>query len=147
MIRSHSIGCCGKVFLTSHYGTVSNSSELVAYNDFALQYPHRYRAYPRVFVAIDKHANYKSDTACDEGAAFTDDCPNNQDESARVPVIESRNLGSSVVKWSTTTTSQSPGYYAGSEYFWNSNFNFCGWFLGVTECAGSYGLHLHGQGF
>jgi hypothetical protein len=118
------------VYLTAHFGATGDDSETVPF--FDVEYAAKTGGYPRVFVSVDKHANYRNRQTCNGGAlAMSDDCTNNQD-TGRVFVGGYRNVGSNVVKLIDQTTSPRAGY-TGVEYFW-SGTNFCGW-QPATRCA------------
>lgn len=119
--------------LSAHWGDIGNSSERVFANN--LEFPAKYGGYPRVYVAVDKHANYKSRSACNDGAIlWADDCTNTVDNS-RVFVGGYRNIGSNSGRIIDQSTSSRPGY-TGVEYFWSATY-FCGW-QPSSRCAGPY---------
>lgn len=80
-----------QAFLSAHWNTSVNSSEHVLHDE--LSYPSNRRWYPRIYVARDKHANYKSKDACNAGALWTDTCVNNLDD-VRFAINRYRNVGS-----------------------------------------------------
>lgn len=119
----------------------------------ALQYPSHPGAYPRSYVAVGKHANYNSVSACNNGAfAATDDC-SHVDTSERVFVSGAYNVGSSDVHLIDCVESRDPGYvYYGSgrqECYWSSG-EFRGWiptWVGGTTAMPGYGARLSYFGY
>jgi hypothetical protein len=96
----------------------------------AVQYPVRTCGYPRVFVAVGKHANYGSDTECDNGAFGMDDCIS--DTTARVTSSVLLNIGSRAhpfVDCVASNNTYHPNYYSTprrQECYWTER-NFQGW--------------------
>lgn len=119
----------------------------------ALTYPMRAGAYPRSYVAVGKHANYQSVSACNAGAlGATDDC-NHVDTSERIYVSGGYNVGSSASRLIDCVPSRDPSYiYYGSgrqECDWSSN-EFRGWIptsIGGTAAEPGYGARLTSFGF
>lgn len=113
-------------YLSAHAGSPANASETVPAHE--LTYEGRGRHYPRVFVAREKHANYKSRAACHEEHLFilTDICYDNIDD-GRVDTWSGRKLGSSEVNYLSTVHSVDPYIHTGNEDFWQRNQYFCGW--------------------
>lgn len=98
----------------------------------------RARTFPRVYVAIGKHANYRSQASCDGGGTLgLDECPESYDV-GRFLVWESRNLGSARFPFADCVQSVAglPDRQ-GQECFWTGSV-FRGWlpgFRGVTTYA------------
>jgi hypothetical protein len=152
--------------LSAHYGT-DESNAWCPFLPFTncdytrhkeagtFEYPSKRLHYPRVYVALNKHANYHSRGACNDGGAYdSDDCTYAQDY-ARVDVSRYRNVGSSRYKRIPSATSTvNPTLYYGVEYFWNneSYTRFCGWDgpsvnNGRQNCAGGYEKVLYDFAF
>lgn len=118
-----------------------------------LTYPGRPGGYPRAYVAVGKHANYNSISACNNGAfAATDDC-SHVDTSERIFVSAAYNVGSSTIQLIDCVPSRDPGYiyYGGGrqECYWSSG-NFRGWIptsIGGTSAEPGYGSRLSAFGF
>lgn len=121
-----------------------------------LSYPNKIGGYPEVFVARQKHANYPSRKACNDGGGAPwplielfpyDDCsPNSQ--VFRPEVSPFRNLGSNARRLldcvaSTYSFYQSP---IRKECMW-SGTRFYGWQLDRTTSASGYGGLLRVEGF
>lgn len=119
----------------------------------ALAYPARPGGYPRAFVAVGKHANYGSISACNNGAfAATDDCTH-VDTSERIFISAAYNVGSNAVRLIDCVLSRDPSYvYYGSgkqECYWTSS-EFRGWIptsIGGTAAEPGYGARLSSFGF
>src|SRR5690606_805208 len=118
------------------WGISCDYSEELYWGNKAIEYPSTEQVYTRVFVAHEKHANYASRTKCNIGAIFGyADCTGNAD-SGRLEVRYNRNVGSYVAPWIDSTTS-TPPFYSGTEYFWQ-DVRFCGWYSASverTECS------------
>jgi hypothetical protein len=119
----------------------------------ALYYPAHLGAYPRSYVALGKHANYNSVSACNNGAfAASDDC-SSVDTSERVHVSAAYNIGSSAVHLIDCVPSRDPSFtYYGSgrqECYWSSG-EFRGWIptsVGGSSATPGYGARLTSFGF
>jgi hypothetical protein len=109
-----------------------------------LEYPDgTYAGYPRVYVARDKHANYRTREDCN--ATYQDgSCHLNQD-AARVTVLTERNIGTrknsscqfdEIGKVLIDITEPPPGY-AAFEYLWTGS-DFGGWYNVSSDTAGPY---------
>jgi hypothetical protein len=130
--------------LSAHWGAMGDGTSRYAWS--ALQFPDTLQARPRIWVAEDKHANYRSQSVCDAGAYYTDTCDRNSDNTGWGNSIEPtsslgpwspyvmRNLGNSGVMvfvagpvsrhlLDCTTSSQA---YPGTECFW-TGATFYGW--------------------
>lgn len=105
---------------------------------------------PRIWVAVGKHANYRTDWECDQAAASLDDC-NDGGYSAPVGVVGSMNLGNEYLMegWSPTLptqlincTTSVIGYWSSTQQycFWNDSDLFTGWYPApAPNASGSYG--------
>ena len=88
------------MWLSSHDGTAGERSEQVGY--WSAEFPARYRAHPRIWVAVMKHANYKSVAACRQSFTFPilwgdyhDICvAEGPNYAIRFPVTTANNVGS-----------------------------------------------------
>ena len=113
----------------------------------ALPTPDVERGYPRVWVAKGKNASYPSKRMCNDGGfGDGDDCNGNIDE-GRLDVSRFRNLGSANHRFYNCVYSENPISYPGTECFWNSVYDFCGWDLDRTQCSTPYADHLAEFGF
>lgn len=105
-----------------------------------LFYPDVNLGYPRIWVARQKHANYPSDSACDDGGptlpfplsllvAGIDDC--NSTRPKRPDRFDAWNLGSYDIHqpsqdcYQTITTIQA--YQGQTECYWSDTLHFRGW--------------------
>lgn len=117
-----------EMYTSAHAGTITNSSEYTG-DPSKLQYPSgRALTYPRVWVAKNKHANYRSQSECNSGAKWFDDCDDNTTR-GRLRVLKHRNVGSRYVdNFPNCVASQNPLYYQNgrTECFYTSR-NFEGW--------------------
>ena len=124
--------------LSAHWASAGESSATHTASSFG--YPAKSRGYPLVWVSRDKHGNYNSRGACDDGAYFMDTC-DGATVDVRV-VTFGRNIGSSEVQYINQVSSQYPYQHTGTEYFW-SPITFCGWdgpsiSHNRINCAGQY---------
>jgi hypothetical protein len=117
-----------------------------------LRYSGRPYAYPDIFVAWGKHANYPSDSACDSGGVLNkDECDSNR--IIRSAYSAYHNLGSSHHPLRNCVYSESTYFGNGvSECFWSTGGQFSGW-TGISNpppwdtAVPNYGAYLMGQGF
>jgi hypothetical protein len=131
------------LFLSAHHGApfYHRSAWL---NTPWVHFNKRYAAHPMVHVARRKHANYGSDSSCDDGSV--DSCEAYY-RFFRFPIDPNRNLGSRHVKLVDCVSSY--GALAGSprqECIWSYS-EFCGWHPTQTTCSGPYYSWLHGGHF
>ncbi|MEX2281938.1 MAG: hypothetical protein WEE89_05605 [Gemmatimonadota bacterium] len=119
-----------RLYTSAHWGTIGNSS--VWSDSTQVEYPQKTRWWPRVYVARDKHANYRSRSTCNAGGLETDSCEENIDTD-RLTVLEYRNVGSGPppAGIDSTTTQDNPILYSGFEYYWTyvsgtTTGKFCG---------------------
>lgn len=118
-----------------------------------MEYPTKAYHYPRIYVSLDKHANYNTRGNCNDGGAYhSDDCTDNADDS-RITVNRYKNVGETWAPMITSTTSSSPIEFSGTEYFSN-NFAFtpfCGWdgpsVYNRNNCSTSYEYVLYYYAF
>lgn len=134
------------MFSSAHWGTVASSSELT--DDTNTEFPAHSAWYPRVWVALHKHANYPTRALCNAGSFGTDTCESNVDYE-RFYVSPLRNVGSSVHPLIDAIGSSS--YRTGTEYYWNESHAFCGWDGGArygdpSDCSTAYGTILRELG-
>ena len=114
----------------------------------SLYYPGQRGGYPRIWVSISKHANYESDSACDEGGTLgSDECAS--DALARVDAGGNLDIGSRAVHsaWQDCVPSSNPAMSGNGVYecFWTDR-RFTGW-SGASPNAGSYVDRLANLGF
>ncbi len=79
--------------LSCHYLSDSPWDCTDSFGSGQLDYPDTDLWYPRIYVSVNKHANYRSDSACDDGQYGTEECPNPK-VSWRVPITVYWNVGS-----------------------------------------------------
>lgn len=128
-----------EMYTSAHAGTITNSSEYTG-DPGKLQYPSgRPLTYPRVWVAKDKHANYRTQGECNAGALWFDDCDDNTTR-GRLRVLKHRNVGSRFVDFfPSCAASQNPLYYQNgrTECFYTSR-KFEGWQVSGEEGVTPY---------
>lgn len=116
--------------LSAHWRSLVN--ETATYGEAALTYYGTARVRPYVWVAEDKHANYRSKSVCDAGANYYDNCDSPLPVTSpgqNVEVLTSANLG----QWFAPFIGGpgSPVYsrlgMPGVEYFWDPSRPFVGW--------------------
>lgn len=143
------------VTTSAHFGAFTDATRTWHYTDWPDWYWFVWRGKPVVWVALDKHANYRSQSACDSGAYGYDTCSGPFfTDSSSVLGHAAANVGNN---WSTPTAarlkhlvySRSLTVTAG-EYIWGSIGQrqdptdhpyryFCGWVSNGPDCAGGYG--------
>ena len=133
---------------SAHTGANTYQKGSAAY-PLALSYPGNAGGYPRVYVAYQKHANYGSDSACDNGSIVaTDEC--NADLFERVVAGNNLNLGSRAVHTSAQNCwpSSNPIYSSNGikECYWSMD-QFLGWHVGYSGGGSEYSPKLGGMGF
>lgn len=139
---------------SAHYGSYWTDGTATSAWD-QVQYPAGYRGAPRVWVALDKHANYRSQSACNSGAYGYDTCSGVVVE-ARMEALShaAGNIGNKwakagavPLKYTLYSRSGQPGVEApwGGLYpDGSSRSGFCGWqpYVIIGECAGGYYITL-----
>lgn len=90
--------------------------------------------FPRVWVSLNKHANYVSRVSCQTGRGpggiAVDNCQPVIPDSYRLPFYYLRNVGSvqaNMINPGTCVTSVEPIFYPGTECFWRAREPFDGW--------------------
>lgn len=111
----------------------------------SMNFPARKGGYPRAFVALRKHALYRSDTECDDGELGLDECK--ADTFQRVPSGASLDIGSRAVHSEAQDCVRSAVFSSSIavECYW-TNRPFGGW-QGKTPKAGAYDAVLSFFGF
>jgi hypothetical protein len=79
------------IIASCHFEALSDCTYWRGHGDW--EYPEQDRWYPRVYVSVNKHAGYPSDSACDSGVGGAEECPSPK-VSWRVPVTQGWNVGS-----------------------------------------------------
>jgi hypothetical protein len=116
-----------EIFLSAHHETF-NSASLYTTDESTLEYPVRTRAYPRVWIAQKKHANYRDLHDCETRAVFDDNCDGNTTV-GRIKVYQNNNVGSRFVDFLPNgVPSKNPAFSGNGrkEYFYTSQ-RFRGW--------------------
>lgn len=141
--------------LSAHWGTWTNSSEVVGYSE--LEYPDGIqRGRMRSWAARNKHANYKSRSACDAGAYWADTCDGNYhsiwDAYYSVEALPTANLGNSwnhdpAYGFKDCVYSREGQPWNRIECYWSSAENFFGWQPPSSVGAGPYRESLIPHGF
>jgi hypothetical protein len=124
--------------LSAHWHSEADESSY--YTTGSFEYPWGWGTRPIVWVAKDKHANYRSQSVCNAGAYTADTCENGW-PNADVEVLEWANLGNRRYRLLDGLLSRT-GYDAargvplgGTEYYWTRQ-PFYGWF-GPGSSAGA----------
>ena len=144
---------------SAHYGSTFPGSDRTLWEFSRLEFPDKYRGYPRYWVAVGKHANYPTRTLCEGGAQGNDACPN-PISTWRVEVSGLWNIGSKAhpapdVRFgsygnqytclrSRNDEWRNLGILPGTECFWDETVYFAGW-RGVPGVKG-YGTILEDFG-
>jgi hypothetical protein len=122
--------------LSAHWNEWTNATAL--YNWDWLEPHDVWGGRPRIWVARNKHANYRKKSVCDQGAFFYDTCHGNQDLGP-LDILPSRNIGNHWERLIDQVYSQDPSM-SGVEHFW-TGIHFKGWHTGSTS-AGGYNSSL-----
>lgn len=135
-------------------GIYSQHGQGVIYPYSALEYPSKYRGHPSVYVAVSKHANYNSDSSCDDGGALGFDACNAGGVDEREYFDANRNLGksgSSSTKLIDCVGSTGPFIGNGRvECFWTTTGTFNGWQTATSteqQIVAPYGQPLYTLGY
>jgi hypothetical protein len=110
-----------------------------------MNFPDRKGGYPRAFVALRKHALYRSDTECDDGELGLDEC--RADTFQRVETPDARDIGSRAMHTAAQDCVRSVVLTSSTavECYWTPR-DFGGW-QGKTPKAGPYSATLGTFGF
>lgn len=128
------------VFLSAHWR--SDANESARYDAADVQWADgKVYSRPHVRVAHDKHANYRTQAACDAGVSYYDNRDNPQANSTPADVPASANLGQSFAPF--IGHAAAPVYSrrgsAGYEYYWLAGERFNGWLTPKSaSAAGPY---------
>lgn len=101
---------------------------------------------PKVWVAEQKHANYPSDHACDNGGAFDADGCNSPFAAQNVETLPDRNIGNTADGVAIKDCVDSQVGYSGRECFFRLR-DFYGWQTRSGDAASPYIQSLHHYGF
>jgi len=111
-----------RAFMSAHYGSGSSTDYSTNLDYTQLEFPEKYQGYPRVWVALGKHANYPTQGLCNAGAIFgTDTCTDNTAEN-QMEFIWSRNVGSPSNHMLNCTPAKPEMQYfrPGTECYWDA---------------------------
>jgi hypothetical protein len=111
----------------------------------SMNYPAKIGGYPRAFLALRKHAGYRSDRECDTGELGLDECTT--DTRVRVAADASLDLGSRALHTASQdcVAGATPATAARTECYWSERA-FGGW-QGRTPKGGAYSPVLSFFGF
>jgi hypothetical protein len=111
----------------------------------SMNFPARKGGYPRAFLALRKHALYRSDTECDDGELGLDECK--ADTYQRVTVPRALNIGSRGTHTAAQDCGRSTVFTSSTaiECYWTFR-EFGGW-QGRSPKAGAYASVLSFFGF
>jgi hypothetical protein len=111
----------------------------------SMNFPERKGGNPRAFVALRKHALYRSDTECDDGELGLDECK--ADTRQRISSDASLDIGSRETHTATQDCVRSATFLSSTavECYWTTRA-FGGW-QGKTPKAGAYSPMLASFGF
>jgi hypothetical protein len=123
------------VFLSAHYqshsplGQQTDFSRIHTYDQ--LEYADNYRGRPRIWVAVDKHANYASNYLCNNSNAW-DSCASAPpaiyyEDALGWGDLQNRNVGSAGAPMMNVVASQVPSVRPGTEAYWSQVKHFWGW--------------------
>jgi hypothetical protein len=133
---------------SAHYGSQANSTGTYAGSDleYGVAAP---SSNPFVWVAEDKHSNYRSQAVCDAGAYYFDNC-DRPGTRVGLEVPSNANLGAQNRQLNAFVGSRVGGIYSGTEHMWSLSLTdgFLGWYprsFGQGETP--YGKLLNNYGF
>lgn len=129
-----------KALLSAHWKSSANRTGYYNWDQF--RYPTGSRDHPRIWVAEDNHANYKSSSDCWSVITPEDVCSEDTPLLERASVVATRNLGSQWAQFINCTYSSQPTVYTGIECFWNRTDTFAGWY-GNASGVEPYGQILY----
>lgn len=122
--------------LSAHWQKPTDYTATYGYD--VLEFPESYRGRPRVWVAEDKHANYRSKSVCDSGAYYFDNCDNGRDVGETLEILQSANIGNSYhIGERLLDRVTSRRGFPGVEYLWTGS-DFRGWLNPTGAAAGPY---------
>jgi hypothetical protein len=106
----------------------------------SMNFPDRKGGYPKAFLALRKHALYRSDTECDDGELGLDEC--RADTVQRVETPDARDIGSRARHTAAQDCARSVVFTASTatECYWTTK-DFGGW-QGKTPKGGPYSTSL-----
>ena len=122
--------------LSAHWGVGSGADQTARYQGDDLEYPYESRGRPRVWVARNKHANYRSASVCNN--AWNDDCNTFSGTTYRDLWFEpGANLGNYFHQVSPNVATrlvdcvysryQGTNGFPGQECYWTNMNYFAGW--------------------
>lgn len=126
--------------LSAHWQKPTDNTATYGYD--VLEFPESFRGRPRIWVAEDKHANYRSKSVCDAGAWYADNCNDGRDTGETLDILASANVGNSFhigVRLLDRVTSRQG--YPGIEYLWTGT-SFRGWLTPSGDGSGPYSESL-----
>ncbi|MGH7721086.1 MAG: hypothetical protein ACREON_19840, partial [Gemmatimonadaceae bacterium] len=129
--------------LSAHWGAPSDGTATYAGED--LEYADVYLGRPVIWVAEDKHANYRSQSVCDAGAFYTDACNHGGDRGETVEVLPfaTGNLGQGPNRGVILIDCiGSRRGFPRTECFWTEPEKFRGWLATDPNDGGAGPYHL-----
>jgi hypothetical protein len=111
---------------------------------------------PRIWVAEDKHANYRTQGGCDgSGWLNLDNCEHPRSTYDTLDFLAQHNLGRKAPGFRfigdpgiSPVYDRTNPYNPSPEYFWNQAGHFCGWnYYPASPCAETYYTSLDAYGF
>lgn len=132
--------------LSAHFN-VDGSDPIDTYSGGNLEYAGDYLGRPTIWVALGKHANYRSQSACDAGQGYWDTC-DSPGSTAAIEILEAANLGRDGVRRIRDVGSRAG--YPGIENYWSEDLSFRGWAVrsyAVGDPPTPYGKVLRFFGF
>ncbi len=122
------------VKFSAHDGTIASGTQEWPVTKIEIPGGSVNGGFPRVWVALNKHANYVSRLSCHTGRGpgglAVDNCQPVIPDSYRLPFYAARNVGSvqaNMINLGTCVKSVEPIFYPGTECFWKVREPFDGW--------------------
>ncbi len=122
-------------YMSAHAGTPNDASDYIR-DRTLLDYPVRSLAYLRVWIARNKHGNYRTRNDCNNRALIDDNCSDNQNK-GRLRIHKSRNAGSRFVdKFPNGVISENPQWsLSGKKEYFYTPVRFGGWQPAATGAS------------
>ena len=129
------------VYMSAHREAMCDSSQWYHYSQ--ISWDSAYRGWASVFASENKHANYASDSQCDNACGGLENCDYDY---WKTPTSD-RNIGQS---WGQLISVEQGG--SAYEWYWDVNKGFCGWqragyYADHGGCSGSYYNHMQDFGY
>lgn len=115
-----------RAILSAHFNTSTDESLLFDASNLEYSPWDVYKGKPQIWVALNKHGNYGSQSRCDRGAHYTDTCDDSFDDGDAASALSNANLGRDLVRLKDFVPSRFG--FSRVESMWAAGWNgFYGW--------------------